>query len=201
MKKIFSTLFLFLFVLSFLSPTIGRAIDTTRSGRILDSFKAQQETILFESAPVEVNDANTILRQEYAMNGLEALKNRVQTMQAAYQAKKAEITEVRISLENALTVLAHTITQTEESIQSTSVSIEAKKLKIQQLRSESILLNTRIRQHRAIILSYLTNIYSEGNTIMDDHGKIDIIKGMILTSENTDFSLSDITYKTLVAQM
>ncbi len=168
MKKIFSTLFLFLFVASFLSPTIGSAIDTTRSGRILDNFKAQQETILFESAPVELNDANTILKQEYTMNGLEALKNRIEVMKSTYQVKKAEITEVRISLENALTILADTITQTEESIRSTGVSIEAKKLKIQQLRSESIRLGTRIRQHRAIILSYLTNIYSEGNTITDD---------------------------------
>lgn len=32
-------------------------------------------------------------------------------------------------------------------------------------------------------------------------GNIDLIKSMILSEEDTDFALSDITYKTLVTQM
>lgn len=62
-------------------------------------------------------------------------------------------------------------------------------------------MRVRIREHRAIILAYLTNIYSEGNSILDAGGNIDLIKSMILTTEDSDFTLSDITYKTLVTQM
>jgi hypothetical protein len=68
MQKFFSTAFILLFVISYLYPSIGSAIDTTTSGRILDNFKAQQEEILFESAPFELTDASKILEQEYAMN-------------------------------------------------------------------------------------------------------------------------------------
>ena len=53
MKKIFTTTFALCFVLATLSPTLGSAIDTTTSGRILDNFKKEQEEILFESAPFE----------------------------------------------------------------------------------------------------------------------------------------------------
>jgi hypothetical protein len=67
MKKITSTFCLTAFVISYLSPTIGSAIDPATSGRIIDNFKAQQEEILFESSPVEITDANKILEQEYAM--------------------------------------------------------------------------------------------------------------------------------------
>ena len=62
-------------------------------------------------------------------------------------------------------------------------------------------MRVRIREHRAIILAYLTNIYSEGNTILDAGGNIDLIKSMILTTGDSDLVLSDITYKTLVTQM
>lgn len=68
MNKILSTVFTLLFVISYLSPTIGSAIDTTTSGRILDNFKAQQADILFESSPFEIHDASKILEDEYAMN-------------------------------------------------------------------------------------------------------------------------------------
>lgn len=135
MPKILSTTFLIFFIFSFLSPVIGSAIDPTTSGRILDNFKEKQEEILFESAPLDITDASKILEQEYAMNGLESLKNRLHTLQEAYQVKKDSITESRISLEDALTVLADAIIATEKSINETTISITEKQQRIQQLRS------------------------------------------------------------------
>lgn len=201
MQKIFHIAFLIIFVFSFLSPTLGNAIDQTTSGRILDNFKEKQEEILFESAPLDITDASKVLEQEYAMNGLESLKNRLSTLQSAYQAKKDSITESRISLENTLVVLDQSIAATEKSIQETTIAITEKQQRIQQLRSSELLIKARIRERRQIILSYLTNIYSEGNSVFDEMGNIDLIKSMILSEEDTDFALSDITYKTLVTQM
>ncbi len=201
MNKTLSTAFTILFVISYLSPTIGSAIDTTTSGRILDNFKAQQADILFESAPFDITDASSVLKEEYAMNGLESLKTRLQTMQGVYQAKKDAIGEVRVSLEQALAVLAESIRVTTASITQAHLDIAAKQTKIQQLQSDGLALRSRIREHRAIILAYLRNIYSQGNSLLDAGGNIDLIKNMILTTEDSDFTLSDITYKTLITQM
>jgi murein DD-endopeptidase MepM/ murein hydrolase activator NlpD len=201
MNKITSTTLLTIFAISYLSPTIGSAIDPATSGRIIDNFKAQQEEILFESSPVEVTDASKILEQEYAMKWLESLKARLALMQSAYQSKKESITETRVTLEQALANLADSIKITEESIARANIGIFEKRQKIQQLRSDWLLLRAKIREHRKVILSYLANIYSEWNVILDESGNVDLIKWMILSSEDTDFSLSDITYKTLVTQM
>ena len=136
MKKFISTAVLIGFALSYLSPTIGNAIDTTTSGRILDNFKAQQEEILFDSSPIETVDAGNLLQQEYAINGLESLKTRLQAMQSAYQSKKDAVTEVRMTLEENLATLADSIKTTEDSIAKTTTDIAEKQQKIQHLRSD-----------------------------------------------------------------
>jgi murein DD-endopeptidase MepM/ murein hydrolase activator NlpD len=201
MKQIFSTLTLVGFILMMLSPSIGSAIDPRTSGRILDDFKSRQETILFESAPIEVSDASKLLQEEYAMHGLESLKGRLAQIESVYQQKKSDLTEVRRSLEDALAVLVASITATEQSINETTESIDTKREKIQQLQSDSILLQKKIHGHRTIILSYLANIYSESSQVTDNDGNIDLIKWLMMTDEDSDVTLSDITYKALVAQV
>jgi hypothetical protein len=57
--------------------------------------------------------------------------------------------------------LAESIRITEESIAKANIGIFEKRQKIQQLRSDGLLLRAKIREHRKIILSYLANIYSE----------------------------------------
>ncbi|NRH21162.1 peptidoglycan DD-metalloendopeptidase family protein [Candidatus Gracilibacteria bacterium] len=201
MQKILSFIFLIVFSISYLSPTIGNAIDPATSGRILDNFKEKQEEILFDSAPLDITDASKILEQEYTLNGLDSLKARLKGIESLYQEKKEAVGEVRISLEKALANISDSIKTTETSISDTEAAITQKDQKIQELHATSVSIKMKIREHRQIILSYLVNIYSEGNNIIDETGKVDLIKGMILTSEDTDFSLSDITYKTLVTQM
>jgi septal ring factor EnvC (AmiA/AmiB activator) len=118
-----------------------------------------------------------------------------------YQEKKNAISEVRVSLENTLAVLTESIRVTTESIATTSADIIVRQDRIAELERSGLVLRARIREHRAIILAYLKNIYSEGNSILDTTGNIDLIKSMILTTEDSDFVLSDITYKTLITQM
>lgn len=201
MQKLLSFIFLVIFSISYLSPTIGNAIDPTTSGRILDNFKERQEEILFDSTPLDITDASKILEQEYTLNGLDSLKARLKNIESLYQEKKEAVGEVRISLEKALSTIANSISVTESSIADTEAIITQKNQKIQELHATSVAIKMKIREHRQIILSYLVNIYSEWNNIIDETGKVDLIKWMILTSEDTDFSLSDITYKTLVTQM
>lgn len=44
-------------------------------------------------------------------------------------------------------------------------------------------------------------MYSEGNFLFDDEGNIDMMKTLILTGEDTDYYLTDLTYKTLVSEL
>ena len=74
-----------------LIPSLGVALDPTTSGRIIDNFKEQQESILFESLPFSESGANMILEHEYAMNGLDGLRARLSLVQGAYIAKKSAI--------------------------------------------------------------------------------------------------------------
>ncbi len=181
-----------------LIPSLGVALDPTTSGRIIDNFKEQQESILFESLPFSESGANMILEHEYAMNGLDGLRARLSLVQGAYIAKKSDVTERRKTLEEALTILDSTIAQSEASIALSAMRIREKDLKSQELSQLSIDLSKKIYTYRQTILSYLTNIYSEGNMVLDDDGQVDIVKGLILSESDTDTVLSDMTYKSLV---
>jgi hypothetical protein len=54
--------------------------------------------------------------------------------------------------------------------------IREKDTKSQELSQLSIDLSKKIYTYRQTILSYLTNIYSEGNMVLDTDGQVDIVK-------------------------
>lgn len=62
-------------------------------------------------------------------------------------------------------------------------------------------LRKKIDEHRKVIYSYLVNIYAQGNMVLDDSGEVDLFQTLILTHEDIDFHLTDITYKTLVSEL
>jgi murein DD-endopeptidase MepM/ murein hydrolase activator NlpD len=181
-----------------LIPSLGVAIDPTTSGRIIDNFKDQQKEILFESLPFSESGATMILEQEYIMNGLDGLRSRISLVQGAYTSKKTEITEHRKTLEEALEILDKTIAQSEANIELSNKRIREKDLKAQELSQMLIDISKKIYVYRETILSYLANIYAEGNVVFSDSGDIDIVKWLILSDGDTDGILSDMTYKSLV---
>lgn len=174
------------------------ALDPTTSGRIIDRFKEQQSEILFESLPFSDSGAEIILQNEYAMNWLEWLKARLSLVQGAYMIKKTEVTERRNTLEEALGILDATIEQSESSIKIMNVRIKQKDLRSQELSQMLVDTSKKIYVYRQTILSYLSNIYAEGNMVLDTEGEVDIIKWLILSDGDTDEALSDMTYKSLV---
>lgn len=181
-----------------LIPSLGVALDPTTSGRIIDRFKEQQSEILFESLPFSESGAEMILQNEYAMNGLDGLKSRLRIVQAAYIAKKSDVQERRYTLEEALRILDSTIEQTQSNITITNVKINQKDIRTQELSQMLVDVSKKIYTYRQTILSYLSNIYAEGNMILDYEGEVDIVKGLILMNGNTDDILSDMTYKSLI---
>lgn len=135
------------------------------------------------------------------MNGLDALKGKLALVKQAYQVKKDEVTERKITLENAVATLSAAIASTEDTITETKNKITQKQYKIQEFHLSSIELKKKITEYKKIILSYLENIYAEGNLVFDATGNIDLMKTLILSNTDTDFLLSDMTYKTLVSQL
>lgn len=97
-------------------------------------------------------------------------------MQGAYVVKKSEVTERRNTLEEALRILDATIEQSESSIKIMNARIRQKDLRSQELSQNMIDTSKKIYIYRQTILSYLANIYAEGNMVQGNDGEIDIIK-------------------------
>ncbi len=182
-----------------LSPLLVTAIDKTTSWRILDTFKKEEQNILFETLPFDHSGSTELLRHEYAMNGLDGLKQRLKSIEDMYVEKKESMSIRRTSLEETITSLDNAIDDTLTNIQKTEKSISAKKSKIEEYQDISTGLTIRIKKNRAIILSYLINIYSEGTLIYNKEDNVDIIQNLILSDESVDSVSRDITYKSLVS--
>jgi hypothetical protein len=135
------------------------------------------------------------------MNGLDSLKKRLALVTQAYTMKKDIVTERRKNLEETLLILDDAINDAAKEIQDTQFQIQKKEEKIHELQNLSIQLKKKIQEHRSIILAYVSNIYSESSMLIDENGDMDIMKHMILSEEDTDFFLSDLTYKTLLTEL
>ena len=199
MKKI--SFIIALVIVTSLGLTAVFALNSATTGRMIDNYKTRHEKILFESLPFTATGANEVLEYEYRMNGLEALKTRLAEVEKYYAEKKQETTIERMTLEKAIKKIDDAIALTEKSINETKDKITQKQSKIQALDHASIELKKKIASHREIILNYLANMYSEGNLIFDENGDVDVMKALLLTSEDTDYYLRDMTYKTIVSQL
>lgn len=199
MKKIF-LLTIFIICTAY-TPTPSIALDAGTSWNIVNNFKTKHEQILFETLPLSQTGANEIIETEYRINGLEALKNKLQQMENFYAEKKETTTQKRLNLENTIQLLDNAIKKTEEWIANTKAIINEKKIKIKALDKQSYNLRKKIISHRKVILEYISNIYSEWNLIFDAYGEVDIMKTLILTEKDTSYYLSDMTYKSILSQL
>ena len=189
----------FLVVSIILSPILVIAIDTKTSGRILDTFKKEEYELLFETIPFDNSGSHELLEHEYLMSGLDGLKTKLTAMQEVYSVKKGFMTEKRLNLEAAIGIIEGAIHSTESEIVKIQTDIESKQTNIQQYTITSLELKKKTEKNKQIILSYLANIYSESNVIFDASNSVDLIQGLILSSESTDTIITDITYKSLVS--
>lgn len=195
----YRTLFLSGVTFVLISPLFVTAIDTTTSWRILDAFKKEEQSLLFESVPFDHSGSLDLLKHEYTMNGLEGLKERLKSIENIYTNKKEFMSARRRSLEETITSLDNAINDTLDGIRKTEDSIDIKTGKIEEYQNLSTELSIHIRKNRATILSYLVNIYSEGTLIYNQENSIDILQSLILSDESIDSVSTDITYKSLVS--
>jgi murein DD-endopeptidase MepM/ murein hydrolase activator NlpD len=186
-------------LLSILSPLIVLGIDPTSSGRVIENFKREEYAILFENLPFDQSGSTEIYQKEYILTGLEWLKKRLEATTRAYQWKKMETTEKRISLEEAINTLENSIADTAADIYKTEKSMQEKNARIEEYQDLSIDLSVRIKKNRNTILTYLANIYSQTSLVFDESNTIDIFQTLIMTEGDTDTASRDIIYKSLVS--
>ncbi len=180
---------------------IATAIDTRTSGRIFDSFKEEEYTILFEDLPFNHTGSEDLLKNEYRMNGLDGLRKKLNLVQQSYEEKKNMMTERKDSLIGTITNIDESIAKTTENINKSEGALHAKQWKIQDLQINSLQLKRKIVKNRTIIFDYLANIHSEWSLIYGSDNTVDIFQWLILSDAPTDSILSDITYKSLVSQL
>ncbi|MBP9779169.1 peptidoglycan DD-metalloendopeptidase family protein [Candidatus Gracilibacteria bacterium] len=188
-------------MLAILVPLGSWAIDRSTAGRILDDFKDRQEEILFQTIPFTETGANDLLIHEYTMNGLEALRSRLELVESGYNLKKNLMSEKRLSLEDALRNLDNAIAESEKSIQANTDTERFKSKYLQKLQEQSVELKRKIAEYRRVILEYIASVYSDGNNIYNENGTIDILQLLILSEGTTDLIITDMTYKTLVTEL
>ena len=198
MSKHIGISLIFIFLLGVL-PFSSIALDRATAGRILDNFKDGEKEILFQNTPINGSGSNELLQSEYNMNGLEALKSRLQGMRDAYDTRKIEVQEKRLSLEETIRAIDSAILLSTENIEKIESEIATRTFHIQELRSTSLEYRKKIRANRSVILKYLSNIYSETSLISGSDGNIDMLKSLIITQNDTDFFFTDIAYKELIA--
>ena len=133
------------------------------------------------------------------MRWLEWLKAKLSSLEEQYTTKKDIVTERRMSLEEAITSIENSISDTYDDIARTQKSMDEKNGRIDTYQGMSSVLSLRIAKNRSTILSYLANIYSETHIIYDQDNNIDIIQAMILSDTSTDTISTDIVYKSLVS--
>ncbi|PID83965.1 hypothetical protein CSB09_03555 [Candidatus Gracilibacteria bacterium] len=182
-----------------LSPSF--AIDTGSSGNIINAFKQKEKQILFESLPFTAGSTNGILEQEYKMNGLESLKQKIAQKQSEYEAKRIQAEEHINTLSQRVALIDASIDETRQAMEEAETLIEQKERKIEIWKQAQLKTQYTIDSYKKTILSYLANIYSQGNIGLTNSGQADIIQSMLLSDKDSDFFISDITYKTLVSEL
>ncbi len=157
--------------------------------------------MLFETLPFGQSGSTELLQNEYRMNGLEWLKRKLQSVQETYSIKKNLATEKRNSLEEALWLIDDAVAKTQENIDTSEQSIIEKRSKIQEYQITSLQLKRKIVRNRSVIFQYLASIHSEWAFVYDQNNDIDIVQGLVLSSDSTDGIITDITYKSLVSEL
>ena len=197
----YSTIFLSSFIFLTATPVLVLGIDPTTSWRIIDSFKREEYEILFESTPFDQKWANEIYEKEYIISWIEWLKNRLSHVIKTYEEKKSEIWLQKSSLESVIANIENSISDASSDIREIEEEIAEKQEDIDQYHSISIDLSVKIKKNRSIMLSYLANVYAEGNLIFNEKNEVDIIRSLILSDQDSDAISQDITYKSLVSSL
>jgi septal ring factor EnvC (AmiA/AmiB activator) len=109
------------------------------------------------------------------------------------------VTEKRITLEDAIAGIESSIADTVYEIEKTEKSMQEKNMRIEEYSDLSIDLSVRIKKNRAVILGYLSNIYSEGTLLFNEENSIDVFQSLILSDADTDTLSKDIVYKSLIS--
>lgn len=173
-------------------------IKKSQTTQILDNFKDQEQTLLFENVPFSSDDELGLFNAERKMNSLSDILKRINSSKEQYKNQKRVVTREKFTLRNTIRDLDASIAETEKSISDTQNLIAEKNRDITKYSSHIEELNTKIQENKTSILRYLTYIYIKGDLVYDDTQNIDVLRSIILNDGNIGDIFNDIHYKTVL---
>ena len=175
--------------------------DVSRTGKILDAFKEQEKEYLFDVIPFSQTDEQKLFEREKVVSNLESYMSRINNAKTQYASGLSNATRKRKTLENAISELDTSIESTLLQIQRTEGNILAKEWEIISLEGQISDMSKKIQEQREIILKYVNIIYNQGTTVYDNKENVDVLKVLIMDSEDLSSIFLNIHYNSLVAQL
>ena len=207
-QRFTTSLLLSFFLTSAYLPSLVSAADSDQSTivgvkkskttQILDNFKDQEETQLFQNVPFSSNDELGLFNAERKMNSLSDILKRIDSSKEQYKAQKRVVTREKFTLKKMIADLDESISETEKSISDTEDLIAEKNREITTYATHIDELNAKIEENKAAILRYLTYIYSKGDLVYDDAQNIDVLRSIILNDGDLGEIFNDIHYKSIL---
>ncbi len=207
-QKFITSIFLSFFLVSSYAPSFVQAteadqgtivgIKKSRTTQILDNFKDQEQTLLFENVPFSSDDELGLFNAERKMNSLGDILKRIESSKEQYKQQKRVVTREKFTLKRMIAELDASIAETEKSISHTEDLIAEKNREIAKYALHIEELNTKIQENKAAILRYLTYIYTKGDLIYDGSQNIDVLRSIILNDGDLGEIFNDIHYKSIL---
>ncbi|EKD30207.1 MAG: hypothetical protein ACD_78C00120G0001, partial [uncultured bacterium (gcode 4)] len=207
-QKFISFLILSFFLTGLLVPSFVQAagwdqttivgIKKSRTTQILDNFKDQEKTLLFENVPFSSDDEIGLFNAERKMNSLGDILKRIDSSKEQYKEQKRVVTREKFTLKRMIIELDTSISETEKSISDTEDLIAEKNREIAKYSEHIDELNMKIEENKASILRYLTYIYTKGDLVYDGAQNIDVLRSIILNDGDIGEIFNDIHYKSVL---
>ncbi|MDD5376856.1 MAG: peptidoglycan DD-metalloendopeptidase family protein [Candidatus Gracilibacteria bacterium] len=173
-------------------------IKKSRTTQILDNFKDQEQTLLFQNVPFSSDDELGLFNAERKMNSLNDILKRINSSKEQYKEQKQIVTREKFTLKRTITDLDESIAETEKSIADTEELIAEKNREIAKYAANIDELNAKIQENKESILRYLTYIYTKGDLVYDGAQNIDVLRSIILNDGDLGEIFNDIHYKSIL---
>lgn len=173
-------------------------IKKSRTAKILDDFKENQDKILFNNIPFNESEEAGIFDSEEKIKNLEQMLKRIEESKDSLKEQKQAVTARKFTLTAMLADLDKDIADNEQKVSESEEMIRAKNKEIADTVRMISELQDRIDTNKQAILGYLSYLYSKSDLVYDDKNEVDVIKALVLSDGNLSDILSDLHFKSLI---
>ncbi len=179
-------------------PVSFVGIKKSKTAVILDTFKENQEKLLFTNSPFTPEEERGLFESQGKIKNLEEFIQRIESSKDALKEQKKEVTSRKFTLQSLLRELSTNIENITGKISYSEESIRAKNREIADLLREMVELQNRIDANKETILNYLSYIYSKGDFVYGEDESIDLIRTLVFTEGNVSDVLANYHFMSII---